>query len=529
MDARVPARWGFLAGLLGGMASAAIMLAIRLVFGIPAFIEVLVDRVVPLVPVVFFSFAVNSFGSFAKQILFASVLVGLIITSGIVGMLYAQIWGRNGLYWANVDSEVRKGWVWRAVPWRSVMLFASLLYVLIALVLYPIMGAGLLGAGLRLGIPSVPIALAAALFAYAIVTAITYGALASPPQAELVTPPDPTRRLVMRRIALGGLAVVLGGTLVGLLAALRRGAAEAFVYKRDLSKLTPELTSNEDFYVVSKNFADPQVGIPTWKLEVTGLVERPFAIGYSELLAYPATEQYQTLECISNPIGGNLMSTARWRGVALRELLSQAGLKPGVVDIALFAEDEYSDSIPLDAALAASTLLAFEMNGESLPGRHGSPVRLLVPGHYGEKNIKWLKRIEAVNYDFKGYWQRIGWSDDGDVRLTSRIDLPSDGALLALQLNTIGGVSYAGTRGIKRVELSLDGGVTWMEAVLKPALGPFTWVVWTYDWQPMSAGEYKIVVRAFDSSGAVQTAVTTDNFPDGPTGRHTVTVRVLAS
>jgi hypothetical protein len=171
------------------------------------------------------------------------------------------------------------------------------------------------------------------------------------------------------------------------------------------------------------------------------------------------------------------------------------------------------------------------MNGEPLPGRHGSPLRLLAPGLYGEKNIKWINRIEPVNYDFKGFWQKAGWSDTGTVHTTARIDVPGDGQVLTLQSGPIGvaGVAFAGDRGINRVDVSLDGGKTWTEAQMKPALSPFTWVLWTYDWRPSSAGEYKIVVRATDGNNAVQTAVVTENFPDGPTGQHSVTVRVLSA
>src|SRR5207237_10380526 len=140
---------------------------------------------------------------------------------------------------------------------------------------------------------------------------------------------------------------------------------------------------------------------------------------------------------------------------------------------------------------------------------------------YGEKNVKWINRLEPVNYDFKGFWQKAGWSDDGTVHINARIDTPTDGQVLSLQSVpiSIDGVAFAGDRGISRVDLSLDGGKTWTEAQMKPALSRFAWVLWTYDWRPASAGEDNIVVRTTDGDNTVQSALVTDDVPDGPTGR----------
>jgi DMSO/TMAO reductase YedYZ molybdopterin-dependent catalytic subunit len=528
MVARSPWRWGFPAGILGGLVMAALMLALRLALGVPALVEVVEDRAVPLVPVPLFSFFIDHLGSFAKQIFFAGVVIGMVLVAGLGGAIYAQVWGGDRLERAEFSGAPGVGAPWRLVPWRTLGLLTFLTWLLFGLLLLPLLGAGFFGADLRAGTPAVSLALLAALAAYAITLGLSYATLAAPSRAAAGPAAEPSRRGLTRRAALAGLGLALGAGVLGLMAALRRGATEAFV-RRDVNGLTPEITANEKFYVVSKNFADPEVDVAGWKLEVSGLVEHPLALTRAELLGLPPSEQYQTLECISNPVGGDLISTAHWKGVPLRDVFARAGLKPGVTNIALFAEDGYSDSIPLAKAMEPTTLLAYEMNGAPLPTNHGSPLRLLVPGIYGEKNVKWINRIEPVNYDFLGFWQKVGWTNVGTIHTNARIDVPSDGAVLALEVTPVGGVAFAGNRGIKRVEVSVDGGKTWADAELRPALSPLTWVLWTYDWHPAKAGAYPLVVRATDGAGALETEVATDNFPDGPTGRHSITVRVLAA
>jgi DMSO/TMAO reductase YedYZ molybdopterin-dependent catalytic subunit len=287
-----------------------------------------------------------------------------------------------------------------------------------------------------------------------------------------------------------------------------------------------ELTSNKDFYVVSKNVIDPTVEPGRWKLKVEGLVETPFELTLEELRALPSVSQVTTLICISNEVGGPLISNARWTGVRLKDLLERARLRPGVKDIALFAADGYSDSTPLEKALEPTTLVAYGMNDELLPDSHGAPARLIVPGIYGMKNVKWLTEIEPVDEDFKGFWERRGWSDTAIIKTMSRIDVPnSSGA--ALGRNAIGGIAFAGDRGISAVEWSYGGGATWKKAVVKPPLSPFSWVLWADEWEPVEPGRIRLRVRAIDATGAVQTASVAEPFPDGASGYHEVLVRVL--
>src|SRR5262249_14736666 len=158
-----------------------------------------------------------------------------------------------------------------------------------------------------------------------------------------------------------------------------------------------------------------------WRLEVGGLGENPFSLDYDEIRSMPAVDQYATLCCISNEVGGDLIGNAKWRGVRLKDLLSRAGLRPGTVDVELPAEDNYTDSMPVDRAVQEGTILAYEMNDQPLMAEHGFPLRLIVPGIYGMKNVKWIKGIEAVDFDYKGYWQRRGWNDRAEYKTMSRI------------------------------------------------------------------------------------------------------------
>jgi DMSO/TMAO reductase YedYZ molybdopterin-dependent catalytic subunit len=290
----------------------------------------------------------------------------------------------------------------------------------------------------------------------------------------------------------------------------------------DIENLAVEVTPTGDFYQVSKNAFDPQVDSRRWKLDITGLVENPVSFSYEDLKALPSVDGYATLACISNEVGGDLIGTALWRGVRLKDVLNQAVLKPGVVDIFLRASDDYTDSIPLDRAIADGTLLVYEMNGEPLTPEHGFPVRLIVPGIYGMKNVKWITRIEAIDFDFKGYWQRRGWDDRAEYKTMSRIDTP-DHAVRGEA--TIAGIAFAGDRGISRVEVSTDGGANWEPAEIKPSLSPISWVLWHKRWTPAQPGKHRVLVRATDGRGQLQTSQFATPAPSGSSGYHGVTVK----
>jgi DMSO/TMAO reductase YedYZ molybdopterin-dependent catalytic subunit len=345
---------------------------------------------------------------------------------------------------------------------------------------------------------------------------------------------EPSRPMFGRRAFLaaggGALLAVLSGGLVNLL--YRRATVGPNGYDGLLVRgpRTDPITPNDRFYVVTKNLIDPAIDRDVWRLEVSGLVEHPRTLAFAELTSMPSRSQVQTLECISNGVGGGLMSNASWRGVPLATLLHSARPRPDGRFVLMHASDGYIHVVSLARAMAPSTLVAYEMNGRPLPHRHGFPARVLVPGTYGEVNVKWVDRIQVLDRPVEGYYERQGWRP-WFVNTTSRFDHPANGQALSLsggspiQLN---GVAYAGDRGISRVEVSADEGATWQEAGIDYAPGKLAWALWSALWSPPAPGTYTLKVRATDGTGAVQTEETRGRAPSGAAGRHQVRVMVRA-
>ncbi len=209
----------------------------------------------------------------------------------------------------------------------------------------------------------------------------------------------------------------------------------------------------------------------------------------------------------------------------LAELLAEAGVRANVYKAKFRCADDYEDSITLDRALDPDTLVVTGMNGALLTPDHGFPARLIVPGIYGMKNVKWVTRIEVVDYDFKGYWMQRGWSDKATYQTSSRIDVPKNRASLTVGQIALAGVAFAGDRGIDKVEVSLDDGKSWQEAQIKPALSHNAWNLWVLNTR-LEPGTYQVKVRATDGNGELQTAKPSDPLPDGATGYHSALLRV---
>jgi DMSO/TMAO reductase YedYZ molybdopterin-dependent catalytic subunit len=384
------------------------------------------------------------------------------------------------------------------------------------------------------------------LFASAVGAGAVFAALAFLLAAERVATPTALGR---RRVLLGALgvagAVAVASTLLGstvraaraktqpIALAVRRLRASEPVAAADpaydsITRLAPRITRNEDHYTVDTTLIKPRVDVATWKLEVAGEVERPYAIGYEELLDMEAVERPHTLECISNEIGGDLISTAVWVGVPMADLIARAAPKAGGYDVVLTSVDGYNDSIRIAKALDPDTLVAYLMNGVTLPEEHGYPARALIPGIYGMKNVKWLQRIEVVTFDFQGYWMERGWSDIAAYNTHVRIDSPTGSGRPVDGTLVVAGIAFAGQRGIAKVELSTDGGKTWSEAALEAPPGRHTWRRWRYPWTVPGSGRYRLVARATDGTGQTQTSVQRPPFPDGSTGYHAIDISVTA-
>jgi DMSO/TMAO reductase YedYZ molybdopterin-dependent catalytic subunit len=286
--------------------------------------------------------------------------------------------------------------------------------------------------------------------------------------------------------------------------------------------MSPAITPLSDFYVVSKNFIDPTVDAKRWSLAVNGsFVEHPFTLTYDELTRLPSRSQYVTLECISNDVGGHLMSNARWTGVPLRDLLVRAGLRRGTKYVGFTCVDGYVESLPLDVAMHPQTLVAYLMDGKPLPEKHGFPARILTTGLYGMKNPKWLQSIAPSDTEPRGFWEAQGWSTSAVVKTTSRIDVPKAGTTLR-GTTEFGGVAFAGARGIKRVEVSVDNGKNWTAATLDRPLSPYTWVLWHARVRIPQHGDFSAQVRAIDGAGSVQSAAAAPSYPSGASGYDTV-------
>lgn len=291
---------------------------------------------------------------------------------------------------------------------------------------------------------------------------------------------------------------------------------------------TPQITPNEDFYLTSCCPIPQQTRLdPTrWHLTIRGLVRSPMTLRYQDLLERERVQEIVTLICIGNEVGGSSIGTAKWEGVRLKSLLDKAGVLPKAYDLALHAADGYTDSFPLERGMQEDVLLAYHMNGVPLPREHGYPLRVIVPGIYGMKNVKWITDIEVVEKDYLGYWEHRGWSDSAIIKSTSRIDAPGDGETLRGSDYRVKGIAFAGPVGISRVEVSTDDGELWREAKLNPILSQYAWRHWTFSWKIPRQGRYRIKVRAIDGQGTLQEETPRDSYPDGASGLHVIHVSV---
>lgn len=288
--------------------------------------------------------------------------------------------------------------------------------------------------------------------------------------------------------------------------------------------LSSAISTRADHYVVDVDLDDPALSESSWHQVIDGLVARPLSLSLDDLRGMPTVERVVTLSCISNPVGGPLVGNARWTGVSTSSLLELARPAPAATWVLVEAADGYHESFPIDTLRGEGPMIAFGMNGLTLPRRHGFPARLLVPGHYGMKNVKWLTRLTLTEAPEKGYWVQRGWDSEAIVHTESRIDTPKDHATVTSPV-AIAGLAWAGTRGIQRVDVSIDDGRTWKRTDLERELDPLGWRRWKTV-LPLGPGAHPITVRATDGSGTAQVERRQPSHPAGATGRHRITVTV---
>lgn len=361
------------------------------------------------------------------------------------------------------------------------------------------------------------------------------------------TTTGPTPELSRRRFLIRALGFLVGALAAGTLGRLLIAhghpsgvpvsaslpapaeSAAALVAEESLAApgITPIVIPNDQFYQIDTELLVPQVDASTWQLRVTGLVDQPLTFNYDELLALPLFEQYVTLACVSNTVGGNLVGNTLWTGVHLKQVLARAGVKTGATQIVGRSVDGFTVGFPTAWALDPSRepMIAVGMNHVPLPAEHGYPARLIVPGLYGYVSAtKWLSEIELTTREaFDAYWVALGWAKDGPILTESRIDHPLSGGLAAGPVD-IDGLAWAPDRGVGQVEVRVDNG-PWQVAALSRAISRATWVQWMLRWEA-TPGTHTIAVRATDGTGAVQTETPGGPSPAGATGYHEVRVSV---
>lgn len=337
------------------------------------------------------------------------------------------------------------------------------------------------------------------------------------------------RRGFLKYAAKVGLPAVMGGgvVLVALESYLRELAASTrasspvtlFSYEppagaRDFAPgLVREwLTPIEKFYRMSKNAVDPAIDPRFWRLEIKAGNRVLRSFSYSQLLAMKRELRPLTLRCISNTLTSNLMGNAIWAGVSLGQLVDREQVPPGTVAVVFEGVDGHGDSLSVDYAFSEETLLALGMNGQTLNREHGFPVRVLCPRYYGFKNIKWLKEIRFVSEPYNGTYQKMGYTREAAIHTMCTIDeFRRDGDTLRL-----GGVAFAGSRGIRQVQVRVANG-DWVEATLEPAYSKYSWTRYKAELPAPPAGTV-VQARAMDGEGKWQSETEIPMFPGGVAG-----------
>ncbi len=515
-----PAR-GFpgLAGALCGVVAALAMVLVwglfRLGFAIASVPELLGDRVGERIPVRTFLDLIGRFGSYDRLKAFSvvGVVAGVVALGAVVGAIYARVSRRPP-----AADAGRSGLPRRAVLLLEATVVVAWLGSLVAF--WPLLGTYYHGEDQATARAATAASLLAGYVTFAVVLMAAHQWVLRPRPAG-----HPGPGVGRRSLLAGGVGVGVALATAGVVTRLAERSTFGYDGQQVFGDLEP-YTPNDRFYVVTQNLVDPDVRRSAWRLRIDGEVERPRTFDFAAISAMEAIDQDTTLTCISNGVGGGLISNAAWRGVRLRDLLAEAGPRTGAVDVVVRGVDGYTDTFPFAKAMEPTTLVAYEMNGEPLPRRHGFPARILVPGLYGEKNVKWVDTVTVSTSEEKGFYEHQGWGPDFTVETRSRFSAPDLSRPLVQAPVTLEGSAFAGDRGVSRVEVSVDDGSSWQPATLTFPGSRLTWSLWSFLWTPTEPGQYRLVVRAYDGTGTLQIADPRPVVPEGVTGYHRVTATV---
>jgi DMSO/TMAO reductase YedYZ molybdopterin-dependent catalytic subunit len=509
---------GFLTGLVAAIAMTTVMLLLAC-FGIATPLTIIGDRISVLFKPEPFLELMGRVGGYnqLKQLGVGSTIAGQLLFGAFGGAIFGFLMRRNP---ARRSIAI------------TMTVFVLLPTLVMAIALWPVLGTHYRGLPIEAArlITLIGFALAVLVFERTLVAGFQFLTRA---RSTLETS-EFSPAIGRRAFVLSGLGVLIAGGGVALGRKLYRAATFSYDGTQYKGRIVQPITPNDQFYCVTKNIVDPEVDIRLWHLEVNGLVEKPVTFQFQHIKSINPVEQETTLMCISNGLDAGLMSNAVWKGVTMRDLLETASPLAGAAKVKLHGVDNYTDTITLEKAMDPATIIAYEMNGAPLPHRHGYPARVVVPGYFGEKNVKWLTRIEVAAADARGFYETQGWGPNFIIPTRSRIDVPEKNAQFSLsRLNDpieVKGVAFGGDRGISRVEWSFDDGASWNNAEIYYSGGELSWSLWkaSEGWMPYSTGDYVLLVRATDGKGDLQKWGPNRPFKSGVTGFHKILVHVTA-
>jgi len=509
---------GLLAGLVAAVAMTVTMLLLACV-GIATPLVIIGDRLSVFISPGPFLSLMGKVGGYnhLKQLGVGSTIAGQLFVGAIAGTIFGFFARRNSRLRATV---------------ATISIFVLLPIISAAIALWPVLGTNYRGLPIDAArlVTLIGLVLCFFVFERTLVAGFHFLIRARSEGEDREFSPAIGRRALV----LGGLGLLIAGGGGAVLRKLYRAATFSYDGTQYKGGIVQPITPNESFYCVTKNIVDPRVNVNLWHLEVTGLVQNSATYRFQDLQGFTAVEQETTLMCISNGLDAGLISNAVWKGVPLHDLLDPAVPVSNAARVRLWGVDNYSDTIPLEKAMDATTLVAYEMNGAPLPHRHGYPARVVVPGYFGEKHVKWLTRIEVAPAEAKGFYETQGWGPDFIVPTRSRIDGPDHESSFFLSKLAgpieVKGIAFGGDRGISRVELSFDDGKTWDEASIYYAGSDLAWSLWkaSNGWTPKQPGDYTLVVRATDGEGDVQEWESDRSPFSGATGFHKIVVHVTA-